>query len=353
MVWFNSLTPNAQAAIIAACVTLLGIFLKDFFGSYLQDRKSKKESSISIFRKYADPLAFSATNLFWRLNEVFYSQGRGDYLKSEAFDTNYDNYKKLSTLYRLGCIIAWIRAYKRELFYFELHSPKKLENLNTAISKFESALADGPHIEIQRLKNITKLWDIKLPEDDNITTPLGIKVEQLVKAKIESADFALSSKLSENEQIELCKELSNLICNQLDIKSLPDQIINETKCRAIQMISTREAWLYRDWQAGIGDLLIKETNQSSRYFEVIGYYEFEELVENESDEKKKWIHRLKRIIENLDVSKPDPYDARIDQLKNIFISTAQIIKALKEVKVGQNSIHAGTYKKARSILESN
>src|ERR1051326_6566722 len=59
---FNNISPNIQAALIGALVTLLGILIKDLLIAHLQERKKSEKDLQAVFRKYADPLSSAATS---------------------------------------------------------------------------------------------------------------------------------------------------------------------------------------------------------------------------------------------------------------------------------------------------
>ena len=47
---------------------------------------------------------------------------------------------------------------------------------------------------------------------------------------------------------------------------------------ALRCISVKQAWIYRDWQQAIGNLMIREIEGAVRRFDIIGYGDFEALV---------------------------------------------------------------------------
>lgn len=91
--YFASLSIQVQTGLTAALATLVGILLKDFFlklwAEYRSDRRLAKE----VYRNYADPIAVSASDLFWRLREILTEEGRGDFLRTSGSETPFDKYK--------------------------------------------------------------------------------------------------------------------------------------------------------------------------------------------------------------------------------------------------------------------
>lgn len=348
MKWLVDLPVQLQAAIIGAIVTFLGFILRDFVFKILHERRESQKTDFEIYKKYADPLATAATSLLWRLYEIFYEKGRGSYLIEARWE--FEKYKKISTLYRLAGILGWIRAYKRELSFFHTHSKKQLVSIENAINGIESALADGPHVESTRLERLAFLWNINLPNDVKDKSEIAIIINNIIKPKLHSCNVKVADSLTKEDQNELCENICKALCSQLGIEHLPNQLIEEKREGAIQQIAIRESWLYRDWQAGIGDLMIKETSQGERRYEIVGYKEFEKMALSGTDEHTRWIDRLKDVIEDLDISGAGRFDARIEQLRNTMNSTAKLLKALASVKTKQNIVSQKTSEIVDTIL---
>ena len=90
----------------------------------VQKRQENAEKKRDIYEKYAQPLAADAVNLLWRLDEILFKQ-RAQYLALEAPATPFNEYKLISTCYRIGAVVGWIRAIRLEqsyLFYGEATS---------------------------------------------------------------------------------------------------------------------------------------------------------------------------------------------------------------------------------------
>jgi hypothetical protein len=91
-----------------------------------------------------------------------------------------------------------------------------------------------------------------------------------------------------------------------------------------EAFAIREAWLYRDWQAAIGDLMLIESSTHDPRFSVIGYRTFEAMYRNQG-ENKLLLERLARVTEDLDVRGDPRLDARIDQLRSVHVTVARLI----------------------------
>ena len=348
MGWFNSLSSNVQAALIGAVVTLFGILIKDFAIGLWQERKKREQDQLAVFQKYADPLSSAATSLLWRLNEVFSKEGRGAYLKLDLPPNAYNNYKKLSTLYRLASLIGWIRAFRRELSYLRVRDKERFQKIHGAIHEFESALADGPQVELERLDLLAKLWPLNLPTDKSERSALGVELEHSVHREFHNERIDRS----DNVSLEVKQRISSAVASALStrLKATPPSadIIKETKAKAFEIFSIKETWFYRDWQVALGDIMIQEVNTSSRRFDIIGFGEFESVWTSEDEGKKVWLSRLNGILDNLDVSIAD--DCRVAQLRKIFEATARLVKALANISTSREIISTATLNMAENII---
>lgn len=80
----------------------------------LRSNKEDKKQKIEVYKKYAEPLGKSAESIFWRFNEIFSNDTKAKFLERGKIITDFDNYKYISTLYRLGSLLGWITAIKKE-----------------------------------------------------------------------------------------------------------------------------------------------------------------------------------------------------------------------------------------------
>lgn len=100
--------------------------------------------------------------------------------------------------------------------------------------------------------------------------------------------------------------------------------MTETRGRAIRCISLREAWLYRDWQSGVGDTMIDQATAGGRRYDIIGFRDFELLNDQRSDRSNIWISRMEEIFEDLDTTVASRFDVRLDQLQNTLQALATL-----------------------------
>lgn len=348
--WFAGLPVQVQAALVGASASLAVFLLRDLVMWAWRERRQAKKSTTEIFRRYADPLAASATSLLWRLNEVFHMRGRGSFLRTRSPLTQFESYKQRSTAYRLGALMGWIRAYRRELQFLTLNRRSHYRPLQTSISALESALADGPHIEMMRLRGVATVLDLALPDDRERVEALAVELDWFEQRFLHRRQVALATDLSGEDQLQLCRQTAQLLCERLDANPLQDEYVSECRASTIRQLAVRQGWLYRDWQSGIGDLMTREASHGPRRFEVIGYRRFEALFEDGTEEEQRWLNRLARVLVDLDVAGEPRFDARIQQLRNTLVATAKILISLEEARGKRSGIAKSTIALARQLV---
>ena len=218
--WFSGLNPNILSALIAALAAILGVILKDLVVGLWKEQRRERKNTLDIYRSYADPLASAASALFWRLRETLIEEGRGAFLKTSGKSTQFDQYKYESTLYRLAVLIGWLRAYRRELTIFSLNNPAKPNSLASSIQKFEEALSEGFHVEMQRVRSLADLWRLPLPDDERKVTALGVALEQILKQALETKNVYVANDLNSKDRLKLSLSVANEMASQLIPKHL-------------------------------------------------------------------------------------------------------------------------------------
>jgi len=351
MAWFSALDVKLQVALIGVASALMTIIAKDIGVNFWKETRANRKTAREIYRNYSDPLLSASVSLFWRLRETLIDSGRGAYLKTSGTASDFDKYKFESTLYRLAALIGWVRAYRRELTFLSLAGDQYLKPLTDSLSRFEAALADGAHVETQRLKSVSALWNIPIPDDRKKFSIVAVKVEQILKSARSSKNSVqtLLIDMDAEHQFEICQNIANCICDELNVNRLPREIIDETKARAARSLSIREAWLYRDFQSGIGDIMICEIEGANRRFDVLGFKDFEQLLYCEQPETKRWINRLVRVFDGIDISGADKFDARVQMLEHTFIATADLVFALADIDKDRAAFAADTLREAKRV----
>lgn len=323
--WWVGLASAAIGAISALIVPIL----KDFVIQRLNDRRTKQNTQQEIFRNYAAPLATAGEKLLWRFKEIFIDQ-RHHFLKSGTLPLVYNEYKRHSTLYRIACLLGWMRAISLELSSLPRGQSGFLTPVASGIAKVQSALADGPHVEVHRLEQMCAVWGLSLEgldakRKESLAMEFEVKLYELGGNTLRHDSKHLEN-LEPSEKTEICRLLSKFLCEKLKRVGLADSIIVETLNTAVSRLAYREALIYRDWQDAIGDLMLEHDPDSVRRFKLIGYERFEDLLKG----KALWIEVFRDSIVDIDFDSIDPNDFRAKQLRDLASGVASIILSLSD-----------------------
>jgi len=323
-----------EIALIAALGALVGVLLKDLIFKIWEERRTRNAARKAVYSRYGDPLSSSAVSLMWRLHEALEQPGRGRFLKSVGLPaatnkySTFGAYKKLSTLYRLAILLGWIQACRREFSYLKVVDRSAAEPIEEAMSALESALADGPAVEVERLEKLCSLWGLLSPLDLSRRSSMAVDLEASIDQFMQESKMDEIENLANPQKESLARCAAEAMSAALNVQNVPGNVIAETWARAIQIIDIKEAWIYRDWQSAIGDLMLTRVESGERGFDVIAFGEFESLSNTGTNEQKKWISRLSAVFDGIDLSQRDPYDHRPDQLLSVMRATARLTRAL-------------------------
>ena len=316
----TTLLASAAAGLTAAIVTVLG---QGLLGRMTERRRERLDSR-AVYKTYADPIFRAAVSLFRRLDEVAVgdlTRAAAYFGNSETAATPFDQYKFNSTLYRLAAVVGWLRAYRRELHYFPSSDPKNLRGLSREIAFFESALADGAHVELDRLERVCQAMGMSLPTEDKEQERKAVLVDQALNRALHAGGVDVATELEPEQRAILCREVAGVLSAAA--------VVDQLDCRSIvSALAVREAWLYRDYQAGIGDLMLRETTGGPRRFDVIGFGEFEELLGTEDQSKRVWMLRLRSLFEGLELGDGVDSDARVVMLRKTHEATGRMLHEL-------------------------
>jgi hypothetical protein len=100
-----------------------------------------------------------------------------------------------------------------------------------------------------------------------------------------------------------------------------------------EVLGIKEAYIYRDWQSAIGDLMIVEVSGGSRRFGIMGFGDFEELYlesHGNSSSKRRWVDRLDELFHDVNMTRSGIFDARRQQLRNLQEGCKQLEAYLEE-----------------------
>ncbi|MDB5576651.1 MAG: hypothetical protein JWR80_1827, partial [Bradyrhizobium sp.] len=329
------------AALLALLGVVVGLVARDIvMAIYLARRKradeiaDKKEAEgkthQDLVRLYSDPLKDAVTSLKYRLHEIV-EKKQGRYLLADAPNIPFLEYKRISTLYRIAAVLGWIRAIRRERSYLD---PKQAAGSveMKAIGELEEALADGTHVELQRLEELSALWNVT-----SIDRQLKGHIASLIdgeRADYLAAKDALSFRdLSEADQAELAERCADIIRREAGVDIAPDLIAATAKQTAVTL-GIKEAYIYRDWQTAIGDLMLQDGKGGDRHFSVIGFGMFEDMFIDAHKKKRsnvtRWFDRLERLIHDLDMTREDMFDARREQLRKLYACCVKLEAGLAE-----------------------
>ncbi|WP_133176912.1 hypothetical protein [Terrimonas sp.] len=326
----NQLTqPQATlfASIISALIAITIIFINRYF-----EKRKKNSEKYDAIKKYANPLILSLEQLAWRLKEIL--EFKGAYLLPNAPENGFFKYKFESTVYRLCATLGWIEAAKKEQSYFSGIKVRQHNDIQIAIKAFQKVLADGSHVEVSIIDELIKLYKIEIKIiSDNKRALLGVKMEEIVFKYIPSNVKRNVNELSVEKQIDLIKEILDLICLETNQSQIDKTVIQEFRQTSINEISREYCWIYRDWQNAIGESMLKSIQNANRRFDIIGFAEFEELkAQNE------WLSKPDALFSAIDVSKENRFDSRVSQLKQLFGATSNLIVVLKNLIDKQETI---------------
>jgi len=309
--------------IVASITTLITTSLKDMYFK----KRSKAENEKSIYQRYSKPLQKSLEKLIWRLIEIIKTKDL--HLKYEVEGSDYSNYKYLSTIYRFMSVFAWLRLAGRELTYYKVSNEKHMVDLNSAIYRFKSSVADGRGSELERLKNILLYFDYDISDvESTVLERIGSRVDNYL---LDSCSKNYSKLSNHNEVID---QVLNIINSEIET-DFENDMSNELMKRV--MIS--ECWIYRDWQDSIGDFMLVEGKNDDKTA-VMSYRDFEELYENE--DKDRWIKRAENLFKNFCITNDEMYDYRVVQMRKILKVAYELLLALDDIKVDGSIIKEKT-----------
>lgn len=335
------MSPQVVAALLALAGVIVGLVARDIVmaiymlrqkrAQELADRKDAEgKRHQDLVRLYSDPLKDAVMSLKHRLKEIV-EQKQARYLLADAPNIPFLDYKRISTLYRIAAVLGWIRAIRRERSYLDPQQASASVEMQ-AIDAFEKALADGTHVELQRLDELSNLWRVStiVPEQKG-------HIASLIDS--ERADFlamkkALSaSDLSDSDQVKLAERCAAIIRREASI-DIPADLVGATAKQSTVTFGIKEAYIYRDWQIAIGDMMLQEDKRGSRHFSVLGFGVFEDMVlEARKDPQShvaRWIGRLEHLIHDLDMTQIGMFDARREQLRKIYDCVVKLEAGLEE-----------------------
>lgn len=337
-VWVS---PQVVSALLALAGVMVGLFARDIvMAIYLARRKradeiaDKKDAAgkahQDLVRLYSDPLKDAVTSLKYRLQEIV-EKKQASYLLASAPKIPFLEYKRISTLYRIACVLGWIRAMRRERSYLDPKQASTSVEMQ-AINEFEAALADGAHVELQRLEELTALWRVS-SIDLKTKSHIANLIDDRRAAYLANKEVLSSRDLSDKDQLELAEQCADIIRNEANTE-VPAELVTATAKQAAITLGIKEAYIYRDWQAAIGDLMLSQDTSGNRHFSVLGFGAFEDMILDAQKDKQsnvaRWFNRLEGLIHDLDMVHEGIFDARREQLRNLYQCCLKLEAGLQE-----------------------
>ena len=317
------------AATIGAVSGLMVILIKDLGLEAIKIKHAKKRSDADIFQRYVGPLAEACEKLVWRSKEIFVDQ-RHAFLKTSTLPRDFNAYKRTSTLYRIASLIGWIRGMDIELSSHAAHNPSYAPPIAKQIAAFRGALADGPSVEQDRIRQLCRIWSLDTSAcDDAWWVKAGMRFEVKAHALLghEGADLKDAVDLDDAGKLRTARALANFIAGELDISPPGDDVLRATLDDAIANLIYREALIYREWQDAIGDAMIDRDAESPRRFRIIGFAAFSELIEKAD---RPWFKAFAASLDDIDFEQPNPQDFRAHQLRKVANAAAAMLIAINK-----------------------
>lgn len=316
------------AAAIGAFSALFASFVKDRFDR-LREQRTRRQSESDVYRQYLAPLCEACERIVWRACEIFVDR-RHAFLKTATQPLDFNAYKRVSTLYRVAALIGWIRGMTLELRALPRGKAAFAPPIARQIAAFQSALADGPDVELDRLDRLATLWSFDLSRLDAgrkaaLATRFEVEAHAATEGRLKS-DPARLRGLPSPDKLAICRRLADWLARETGSKAPGDGVLGETAERAVSGLSYREALLYRDWQDALGDAMIERDPDSLRRFRIVGYAKFTELLRSDAP----WFAVLARSIDDIDFDETDPSDFRARQLRALSDAAASILTAVAD-----------------------
>jgi hypothetical protein len=324
-------TTSAAAPVLSLLTGAIGgaaaLALKEYIAPILLEKRQRKNRENEILRSYVAPLNDACGNLIWRFNEILIDQ-RWHCLVTTTRPVDYNRYKRVSTLYRIACVIGWIRAIELELNSLPQGAARVRLPLSAPFDQFKSALADGPHVEIHRLEQLCSVLKFSLekigPLDKaSLATTLEVKLYDIAGDDLKG-DGDFINNIDDAKRIEICSGVADFLAQKLGQRSLSARLIREKREQIMACVAYREALIYRDWQNAIGDAIIVADDTSIRRYKLLGFQGFEGILNDGSS----WMSAFALSIDDIDFDTRNPNDFRIRQLETLAAAVGSIALAI-------------------------
>ncbi|MBL8650271.1 MAG: hypothetical protein JNL35_07695 [Sphingopyxis sp.] len=196
------------------------------------------------------------------------------------------------------------------------------------MTAFRKALAEGTSVEEERLNRLCSIWSLDLSaltvaQHSKLAMRIEVKAHDLAGISA-AADLAAVAQLGAAKKKKLCLDLSAFVASELGVEAAPADLVGAFVAEAVDSLIFREALIYRDWQDALGDAMIKPDEDSIRRFRIIGFADFEKLIE---ERETPWLEVFAASIDDIDLENADPRDFRSHQLRRLARAAAAILVA--------------------------
>lgn len=326
---------DIETIIISGFTAIVVVLLKDYYAPILLKSRLHKVNKRLILLQYSEPLSNSLLSLKHRLNEV---RDKEINLDNELVNKHpFDSYKHISTIYRIACVFGWLSAIDKETSLVHLSGKAKYKEVTDAINKLRNAFADGGSLEVMRFEEFVRVltdkkqsfvgekYIIEWFETTrrkilvDLSTKEGVSIDLLRVSKIDS----LITKIPESTLNEIKSTLNDKVPN-IDASLVQNTDI----ANALAAIHTKEAWIYRDWQNAIGDLMLVPSEVVGIKYSVMSFLKFEEFIKIEDGKQENnsvWIDRLCLLIRNIDWEDSNLRESRVGQMDSILSAIEDLL----------------------------
>ncbi|MFP3385823.1 hypothetical protein [Tritonibacter sp. SIMBA_163] len=316
--------PAIVSALIGSGSAIAVILLRDGLFAWIKASWLRKRTDDEVYRRYLGPLAEACAKIVWRSKEIFLEH-RHSFLNTATLPRDFNEYKRISTLYRIASLLGWIRGMEIELSSLAAHNPAYTAPIAAQINAFRKALADGPDVERDRLLRICGVWglDTTPMEEMNIAHLAG-RFEVKSHSAFGDEGKALSDAVTmdHDKKLRALRCLADFLATELNLPRLEDATLEETIEDAAASLFYREALIYREWQDAIADAMIERDPDSPRRFRIIGFTEFSKLI---ASREHPWMKVFAGSLDDIDFERPNPQDVRAHQLRKIANAAAAMV----------------------------
>jgi hypothetical protein len=188
--------------------------------------------------------------------------------------------------------------------------------------------------------------------DHSRISEAGTHLDYQLDRKLHELKADSLRKLNEIRAKEVVSIADDLVCRELGLSPVAHSVIDQQWRQCLELLDIREAWVYRDWQAAIGDVTLRESAVGDRKYEVIGYREFEEIWANGSPEEQKWLLLLNAVFDEFDVNAPPQRDAHVQQIRSLYAACGRILIAIRDIDPGRSNVTTETLERAEAASNS-